>query len=46
MMDVDRGHKKRTSPVGGRPDDADADDYDRRRSPVGYTGDDVVDKDL
>ena len=35
IMNNETGHKKRSSPVGGRPDDADADDYDRKRDPVG-----------
>jgi hypothetical protein len=46
IMDDETGHKKRTSPVGGRPDDADADNYDRTRAPVGYTGNSVIDEDL
>jgi len=44
IMNDEGGHLKRTSPTGGRPDDADADDYDCTRSPVrDHTGDSDVD---
>lgn len=44
IMNDESGHLKRSSPTGGRPDDADANDYDRRRDAVGdHTGDSDVD---
>ena len=36
IMNDETAHKKRFSPVGGKPDDA---DDDRTRPPVGYKGD-------
>ena len=50
-MNDETAHLKRTSPVGGRPDESDFDDYDRKRSPVGDRADtdfdfDGNDKDL
>ena len=40
IMDDETGHKKRSSPVGGRPDDADDEAYKRTRPPVRDTGSD------